>query len=49
MLSIEIVTKGYIAGLVKEGCLQLIKVKLNVEMSDTELDNNAKMEGQTSS
>jgi hypothetical protein len=32
------VTKGYIARLIKEGRLHLIKGKLNVEMSDAELD-----------
>ena len=32
------VTKGYIGRLIKEGRLQLIKGKLNVEMSDAELD-----------
>ena len=30
--------KGYIARLIKEGRLHLIKGKLNVERSDTELD-----------
>ena len=33
------VTKGYISRMVKEGRLHLIKGKLNVEMSDAELDN----------
>ena len=33
------VTKGYIGRLGKEGRLHLIKGKLNVKMSDTELDN----------
>ena len=32
------VTKGYIGRLVKEGRLHLIKGKLNVEMSDAELE-----------
>jgi len=32
------VTKGYISRLIKEGRLPLIKGKLNVEMSDAELD-----------
>ena len=32
------VTKGYIGRLIKEGRLHLIKGKLNVEMSDAELD-----------
>ena len=32
------VTKGYIGRMVKEGRLHLIKGKLNVEMSDAELD-----------
>ena len=32
------VTKGYIARLIKEGQLHLIKGKLNVAMSDAELD-----------
>ena len=32
------VIKGYIARLIKEGRLHLIKGKLNVEMSDAELD-----------
>ena len=36
------VTKGYIGRLVKEGRLHLIKGKLNVEMSDAELDNKSK-------
>jgi len=35
------VTKGYIGRLVKEGRLHLIKGKLNVLMSDTELDNKS--------
>ena len=35
------VTKGYIGRLVKEGRLHLIKGKLNVEMSDAELDNKS--------
>ena len=35
------VTKGYIGRLVKEGCLHLIKGKLNVKMSDAELDNKS--------
>ena len=35
------VTKGYIARLIKEGRLHLIKGKLNVEMSDAELDNKS--------
>jgi hypothetical protein len=35
------VTKGYIGRLVKEGRLHLIKGKLNVEMSDGELDNKS--------
>ena len=34
-------TKGYIARLIKEGRLHLIKGKLNVEMSDAELDNKS--------
>ena len=34
-------TKGYIGRLVKEGRLHLIKGKLNVEMSDAELDNKS--------
>ena len=33
------VTKGYIGRLIKEGRLHLIKGKLNVAMSDAELDN----------
>ena len=33
------VTKGYIGRMVKEGRLHLIKGKLNVEMSDAELDS----------
>jgi len=33
------VTKGYISRMIKEGRLHLIKGKLNVEMSDAELDN----------
>ena len=33
------VTKGYISRMVKEGRLHLIKGKLNVEISDAELDN----------
>ena len=32
------VTKGYISRMVKEGRLHLIKGKLNVEISDAELD-----------
>ena len=35
------VIKGYIARLIKEGRLHLIKGKLNVEMSDAELDNKS--------
>jgi len=35
------VIKGYIGRLVKEGRLHLIKGKLNVEMSDAELDNKS--------
>jgi len=35
------VTKGYIGRLIKEGRLHLIKGKLNVEMSDAELDNKS--------
>ena len=35
------VTKGYIAKLIKEGRLHLIKGKLNVAMSDAELDNKS--------
>ena len=35
------VTKGYIGRLVKEGRLHLIKGKLNVQMSDAELDNKS--------
>jgi len=35
------VTKGYIGRLVKEGRLHLIKGKLNVAMSDAELDNKS--------
>ena len=35
------VTKGYIARLIKEGRLHLIKGTLNVEMSDAELDNKS--------
>ena len=35
------VTKGYIGRLVKEGRLHLIKGKLNVVMSDAELDNKS--------
>ena len=35
------VTKGYIGRLVKEGRLHLIKGKLNVLMSDAELDNKS--------
>ena len=34
-------TKGYIGRLIKEGRLHLIKGKLNVEMSDAELDNKS--------
>ena len=36
------VTKGYIGRLIKEGRLHLIKGKLNVEMSDAELDSKSK-------
>ena len=36
------VTKGYIGRIIKEGRLHLIKGKLNVEMSDAELDNKSK-------
>ena len=35
------VTKGYIGRMVKEGRLHLIKGKLNVVMSDAELDNKS--------
>ena len=35
------VTKGYIGRLIKEGRLHLIKGKLNVAMSDAELDNKS--------
>ena len=35
------VIKGYIGRLVKEGRLHLIKGKLNVKMSDVELDNKS--------
>ena len=35
------VTKGYIGRMVKEGRLHLIKGKLNVAMSDAELDNKS--------
>ena len=35
------VTKGYIGRMVKEGRLHLIKGKLNVEISDAELDNKS--------
>ena len=35
------ITKGYIGRLVKEGRLHLIKEKLNVLMSDAELDNKS--------
>jgi len=35
------VTKGYIGRLVKEGRLHLIKGKLNVAMSDAELENKS--------
>ena len=38
------VTKGYISRMVKEGRLHLIKGKLNVEMSDAELDNKSNKE-----
>jgi len=38
------VTKNYIARLIKEGRLHLIKGKLNVEMSDAELDNKSNEE-----
>ena len=34
-------TKGYVGRLVKEGRLHLIKGKLNVLMSDAELDNKS--------
>ena len=37
------VMKSYIARLVKERRLHLIKGKLNVDMSDAELDNNLRM------
>jgi len=35
------VTKGYIGRLIKEGRLHLIKGKLNVAMSDAELENKS--------
>ena len=35
------VTKSYITRLIKEGRLHLIKGKLNVKMSDAELDNKS--------
>ena len=35
------VTKGHIGRLVKEGSLHLIKGKLNVQMSDAELDHKS--------
>ena len=35
------VTKGYISRMVKEGRLHLIKGKLNVKISDAELDNKS--------
>ena len=35
------VTKGYIGRLIKEGRLPLIKGKLNVEMSNAEVDNKS--------
>ena len=35
------VAKGYISRMVKEGRLHLIKGKLNVEISDAELDNKS--------
>ena len=38
------VTKGYIGRLVKEGRLHLIKGKLNVKMSDAELDLKLKQD-----
>ena len=38
------VTKGYIVKLIKEGRLHLIKGKLNVEMSDAELDLKLKQD-----
>jgi len=38
------VTKGYIGRMVKEGRLHLIKGKLNVEMSDAELDLKLKQD-----
>ena len=38
------VTKGYIGRMVKEGRLHLIKGKLNVEISDAELDNKSNEE-----
>jgi len=38
------VTKGYISRMVKEGRLHLIKGKLNVEISDAELDNKSNEE-----
>ena len=34
-------TKGYISRLIKEGRLPLIKGKLNVEMSNAEVDNKS--------
>ena len=34
-------TKGYIGRMIKEGRLHLIKGKLNVAMSDAELDNKS--------
>ena len=34
-------TKGYIAKLIKEGRLHFIKNKLNVKMSNVELDNKS--------
>ena len=38
------VTKNYIGGLIKEGRSHLIKGKLNVEMSDAELDLKLKQD-----
>ena len=38
------VTKGYISRLIKEGRLHLIKGKLNVAMSDAELDLKLKQD-----
>jgi len=38
------ITKGYIDRLVKEGRLHLIKGKLNVEMSNVELDLKLKQD-----